>query len=186
MVRILVILSAALAFWTHGSALLAAQEVLQDKASVESPQAQIEQAAWLAGNWRGVSDEGDVVLEGWLGPVGGMMAGVILNTEKRKERELESQWSEHMVIVSKDQSLAFHYDVFDIGLGGSGGFTQRRLLRIEDDGCKLFFQAITFECNRAEETQEVNGMTIHWQEPADEWNPEPEMFTYRYTRVTAE
>ena len=183
MVRALTILFGALTLWAGSPPPLVAQEVLQDTAQSESPPAQIEQAAWLAGNWQGISNEGDEVLESWLGPKGGMMAGVVLNTEKSEGRESESQWSEHMVIVSDAQSLAFHYDVFDVGFGGAGGFTKRRLLRIEDNGCKLFFEAITFECKRAEGTREVIGMTVYWQEPAEDWNPEPELFTYRYTRV---
>jgi Domain of unknown function (DUF6265) len=182
MVRTLSLLLGAVVLWSAGSAPLAAQEVLQDTPDSGSPPAQIGQAAWLAGNWQGVSDEGDEVLESWLGPKGGMMAGVVLNTEKSEERGSESQWSEHMVIVSEGQSLAFHYDVFDAIVGG-GSFIKRRLLRIEGDGCKLFFQAITFECKRDEDAGKVVGMIIYWQEPADEWNPEPELFTYRYTRV---
>ena len=159
--RALPILIGALTLWAGSPLPLVAQMVLQDTTQSESPPAQIEQAAWLAGTLQGISNEGDEVLESWLGPKGGMMAGVVLNTEKSEESTSESQWSEHMVIVSEGQTLALHYNVFD-AISGGGSFIKHRLLRIEGDGCKLFFQSITFECKRDQEGGEVVGMTIYW------------------------
>lgn len=175
-------LISALALWASGSTTLAAQQVLHEAPGVQWPAAQIEQAAWLSGTWRGVSDEGEEVFESWIGPKGDMLAGVTLQSAPASEKAGVSTWSEHMAITSNGYSLAFHYDVFDLLHRGSE-FEEHRLLRIEGDGCKLYFHAITIACKRAEQGGKVIGMTVYWMEPADEWNPKPELFTYRYTRV---
>lgn len=181
MIRNLLLASVAPMLWLGAMSPVVAQEVLHDVPGHVRPAAQLRQAAWLSGNWRGVSDAGDEVLESWIGPKGDLMAGSFLELASDDPEDGVVNWAEHMVIVSNGYSLAFHSNTFNAQIGATE-FIERRLLRIEDDGCQLYFHGVTFICRRAEQSGEVLGMTIYWKEAADEFNPEPELFTYTYSR----
>lgn len=183
MTRIVFSLASQSALWISCLGPAAAQEVLHEKPDQTVwPAAKIEQAAWLSGTWHGRSDDGVEVEESWVGPSGTMMAGVVLQTAKATDKEEEAQWSDHMAILSNGYTLALHYGTVWADFN-DGNFEQRRLLRIEDGGCRLYFHAVTFVCGRDEPGGEVTSMTVYWLSPKDGFNPEPEMFTYRYTRV---
>ncbi|MEM7780384.1 MAG: DUF6265 family protein [Pseudomonadota bacterium] len=184
MTRNFTLMLTALVFWASSAAPLSAQEVLHETPDYNWPPATLEQASWLNGTWRGVAEDGSEALEGWIGPKGALMAGSFLELTSEDPSVGVVNWSEHMVIVSNGYSLAFHSNTFDATHGGDN-FIERRLLRIEDEGCKLFFHGVTYECERAEDSDEVIGMTVYWKEQADELNPSPELFTYRYTRIVA-
>ncbi len=136
MIRNLTLVLLAPFLWIGTVPQLAAQEVLHETPGYVWPPAQLDQVAWLSGTWRGVNDEGDEVLETWIGPKGQLMAGAFLELTSEEPEVGVVNWAEHMVIVSNGYSLAFHNNTFDPEYSGDQ-YLERRLLRIEDVAAAL-------------------------------------------------
>jgi hypothetical protein len=185
MIRSLIPMLSALLFGVSPVFSAAAQEVLHETPGYDWPSAKLGQVSWLAGTWRGTSDDGVEVLESWVGPLGVLMAGVSLEYVPANENEEASNWSENLVIASNGHSLALHSSTFEAEFGGFE-YIERRLLRIEEGGCRLYFHGVTYICERRQGGDQVTGMTVHWKEQTDDFNPSPELFTYSFTRIAAD
>ncbi|MEL7190451.1 MAG: DUF6265 family protein [Pseudomonadota bacterium] len=160
------------------SAAVVAQETRSIDPQTPSPAASIEQLAWLAGDWRGVDEEGNKAFESWQGPAGGVMAGSFIQMKTDEDGKESADWTEHMVIAPRGDSFGFYMKPF-FAEGFDGGFHLYRLVAIED--CTIYFHQVTFQCER--ENGEIVGLTVIWEttDPLPGESTEP--FVYRYVRA---
>ncbi len=155
-----------------------AQETRLIDDQTPSPAASIEQMAWLAGEWRGLDDEGNVASEAWQGPLGGVLTGSFIQTMQSNDDTLVADWTEHMVIAPLGNSLAFYKSDF-FGEPVESEFYRHRLVAIE--GCTAYFHQLTFSCER--EGNEVTGLTIVWEVIVEDGGEPEEPMVYRYQKV---
>ncbi len=115
------------------------------------PPAQMEDVAWLAGNWSGPGIRGAPSHEAWLPPGADTMVGLFV----QENGEGGLMFTEHMYISEVDGSLAVrlkHFNPDLIGWEEREEMLTFRLVALEP--CAAYFSGLTYRCANGENTQD--------------------------------
>ncbi len=107
------------------------------------PPAEIDQMAWLAGEWTGSGIQGAAAHEAWLPPTGDTMVGLFVQETSAGG----IMFTEHMYIREVDGSLQVNLKHFNADLTGweeRDEMLTFRLVAIEP--CAAYFSALTYRC----------------------------------------
>lgn len=108
------------------------------------PAAEIEQMAWLAGQWDGTGIGGNRAMESWLPQTGDTMIGTFVQTTDSGG----INFSEHMYLMEAEGSLVLrlkHFGADLIGWEEREEMLTFRLVAIEP--CAAYFHALTLRCD---------------------------------------
>lgn len=137
------------------SSSAAAQETRVAPEDHVPPPAQLEDVAWLAGEWSGSGIGGAAAHEAWLPPTADTMVGLFV----QEDGESGLMFTEHMYIREVEGSLALSLKHFNPDLTGweeKDDMVTFRLVAAEH--CALYFSGLTYRCTNGENTDD--GMLV--------------------------
>lgn len=134
--------SSVMAGFLIWSGAAAAQETRLVEGSYVAPEASLEDANWLVGDWSGSVPEGHLALEQWLAPIGKLMVGTWIETGLDAKGEVSIVATEHMHLYEDFGTLKLV--TMSIAPGSEPLVGSRRLIAVEP--CALYFEEVTMRC----------------------------------------
>ena len=169
------LIAAISAYAAMTSTVVAAQETRVGESGFESPEASLDQVAWLVGQWAGDGIGGAPAMESWLPPTGGTMVGTFIQQTGEGEDGGPIMFTEHMYMSEENGSLVVklkHFNADMTGWEDKEGMVTFRLLSVEP--CAVYFNALTYRCDGD------GGMVVAVRMKSDK--PEPQELVFRFLR----
>lgn len=140
------------------------------------PPAQIEDVAWLVGDWSGPGIRGAPSHETWLPPGAETMVGLFVQENSTGGL----MFTEHMYISEVDGSLAVRLKHFNPDLTGWEERDEMLTFRlVAAEPCAAYFSGLTYRCANGENTED--GIIVAVRMRSD--GPVPEELVFRFRRA---